>query len=149
MKITSSAFTDNSKIPSKYTCDGTNNNPPLTIADVPQGTKSLVLIVDDPDAPNAPNGAWHHWSVFNIPPTVTHIDESSIPTGALEGVTDFQKPGYGGPCPPSGTHHYFFRLSALDIMLPLQQGATLQEINDQMKGHILDQAELIGLYSRS
>lgn len=145
MKITSSAFTHNSKIPAKYTCDGENINPPLKFVDVPNNTKSLVLIVDDPDAPSK---TWLHWVVYNISPDVTEVEENSVPEDGIEGVTDFGKPGYGGPCPPSGTHRYFFKLYALDTILDLPQNATKQMVEEKMDEHIIEEAELIGLYSR-
>ena len=145
MKITSSVFTHNSKILSKYTCDGENVNPPLQFLDVPKNAKSLVLIVDDPDAPSK---TWVHWVVYNIDPKTTKVDENSIPQDSIEGMTDFGKPGYGGPCPPSGVHRYFFKLYALDTILDLPQNATKQMVEQKMQGHIIDQTELIGLYSR-
>ena len=145
MKLTSSAFSHNQKIPSLYTCDGQNINPALTVSEVPRYTQSLVLIVDDPDAPA---GTWTHWTVWDIDPNFAEIAEDSIPDGAIEGKTDFGKPGYGGPCPPSDTHRYFFRLYALDTTLSLSASATVQDLQRLMKGHILEKAELVGLYSR-
>lgn len=145
MIITSPSFQDNGSIPSKYTCDGENVNPPLVIKDVPSGTKSLTLIVDDPDAPR---GTWVHWIVWNIDPQTTQISERSVPAQASEGQTDFGKPGYGGPCPPSGTHRYFFKVYALDTTLDLSLQADKAELEKAMEGHVLDKAELIGLYSR-
>lgn len=145
MKITSSAFSNNTKIPAKYTCDGENINPSLSFLDVPESTKSLVLIVDDPDAPSK---TWVHWVVYNINPDVTEIEKDSVPEDSIEGITDFGKPGYGGPCPPSGTHRYFLKLYALDTILDLPQNATKQMVEDKMEKHIIDKAELIGLYSR-
>ena len=144
MKITSLAFEHNSKIPSIYTCDGKNVNPPLEFIDIPENSKSLVLIVDDPDAPSK---IWVHWVVYNINPKATKVDEISIPQDGIEGITDFGKPGYGGPCPHSGTHHYFFKLYALDITLDLQN-ADKKMVEEKMQGHIIDQVELIGLYGR-
>jgi Raf kinase inhibitor-like YbhB/YbcL family protein len=145
MKIESPAFENNQSILSKYTCDGENISPPLKINDVPEGTKSLVLIVDDPDAPV---GTWVHWTVWNINPQTKEIPEGVEPEGAVEGLTDFGSPGYGGPCPPSGKHRYFFKLYALDILLSLDSSAETKDIEEAMEGHILDKAELIGLYSR-
>lgn len=145
MKLTSSAFSHNQKIPSLYTCDGQNINPPLSVSEVPRYAQSLVLIVDDPDAPA---GTWTHWTVWDIDPAVAEIHEGSLPDGAIEGITDFGKVGFGGPCPPSGTHRYFFRLYALDITLSLSSKATIQDLQRLMKGHILEKAELVGLYSR-
>lgn len=145
MMIASSAFKGNKKIPSKYTCDRENVNPPLQFLYVPKDVKSLVLIVDDPDAMAK---TWVHWIVYNINPDVSGIEENSIPEGGIEGTTDFGKPGYGGPCPPSGTHRYFFKLYALNIVLDLPGGATKQMVEEKIQNHIIDQAELIGLYSR-
>jgi len=143
MKITSIAFSHNEKIPQKYTCDGEDINPPLEITEIPAEAKSLALIVDDPDAPV---GTWVHWIVFNIPADVSNIGEDRVP--GKQGINDFKKENYGGPCPPSGTHRYFFKAYALDQKLELQEGATKQELLDAMKRHILEQSELIGLYSR-
>ncbi|MCD6500585.1 YbhB/YbcL family Raf kinase inhibitor-like protein [bacterium] len=145
MKIESSAFKENQSIPEKYTCDGENVNPLLKISEVPEAAKSLVLIVDDPDAPM---GTWVHWTVWNVSSKTTEIPENSVPEGAIEGMTDFGKPGYGGPCPPSGTHRYFFKLYALDTTLGLSSSAKKVDLEKAMEGHILDKAELIGLYSR-
>ena len=144
MKITSPAFENNQNIPAGYTCDGKNVNPPLQITDVPAGAKSLALIMDDPDSPT---GTWDHWIVFNIPPHVTQIPEDSEPEG-VQGRTSFQELGYGGPCPGSGEHRYFFKLYALDRQLDLKEGATKAEVERAMEGHILEQAELMGQYSR-
>ena len=145
MKLESPAFLNNQNIPAKYTCDGENISPPLKILDVPEGAKSLALIVDDPDASS---GSWLHWMLWNISPTTTQIAEVSIPEGAVEGLTDFGKTGYGGPCPPSNTHRYFFKLFALDTMLELSDSAKLQELEQAMQEHIIEQAELIGFYAR-
>lgn len=146
MKIESGAFANNSPIPAKYTCDGANINPPLKIADVGSNALSLVLIVDDPDAPG---GTWVHWVVWNIAAAKTaEIAEGSVPTGAVEGVTSFGKPGYGGPCPPSSTHRYFFKLYALDTKLSLDADSDKAQVEAAMAGHILARSELIGLYSR-
>lgn len=143
MKIESPSFKNNEMIPSKYTCDAENINPPITISGISQDAKSLVLIVDDPDAPAK---TWVHWTVWNIDPKTTEILENSVPQDAVEGVTDFGTPGYGGPCPPSGTHRYFFKLYALDTTLDLSSSATVEDIQEAMEGHILDSVELIGLY---
>jgi len=145
MKIESPQFSQNGRIPSKYTCDGEDINPPLKISDVPKSAKSLVLIVDDPDAPM---GTWVHWTVWNISPETREIQENSVPEGAVEGITSFGKKGYGGPCPPSGTHRYFFKLYALDTLLNLDSSAEVKDIEQAIEGHILEKAELIGLYQR-
>lgn len=143
LRIESSAFGENEKIPAKFTCDADNINPQLEISGVPQETASLVLIVDDPDAPG---GTWVHWTIWNIDPSTTGISENSVPSGAVEGVTDFGVPGYGGPCPPSGTHRYFFKLFALDTTLDLDSSATAADIETAIQGHALDSVELVGLY---
>ena len=145
MKLTSPVFENNQLIPSKYACDGEDINPPLQISEVPEGAKSLVLIVDDPDAPM---GTWDHWIVWNIDPDTGKIEEDSVPEGAVEGLNDFRKHSYGGPCPPSGTHRYFFKLYALDTQLELDDSSRKKDVERAMKGHILDTAELIGLYQR-
>jgi Raf kinase inhibitor-like YbhB/YbcL family protein len=145
MNLTSSAFAPNANIPAKYTYDEDNVNPPLTIKDVPTEAKSMALIMDDPDAPM---GTWLHWTIWNINPATTEITENSVPTGATEGITDFGSTGYGGPCPPSGTHRYFFKLYALDTEISLPSDAKLKELEQAIAGHILDQAELIGLYTK-
>lgn len=145
MQISSPSFKNNQSIPSKFTCTGENINPALEFADVPQQTRSLVLIVDDPDAPV---GTWVHWVVFNILPSIIRIGENTKPAVGTEGITSFGKPGYGGPCPPSGTHRYFFKLYALDKMLDIRQTADKKAVEVAMQGHILSQAQLIGLYSK-
>ncbi|OGY26813.1 MAG: hypothetical protein A2864_02320 [Candidatus Woykebacteria bacterium RIFCSPHIGHO2_01_FULL_39_12] len=145
MKLTSPVFGNNGNIPAKYTCDGEDINPPLSIADIPQGAKSLCLIVDDPDAPA---GDWVHWTLWNIAPHTNKIEENSAPVEAVEGTTDFGKTGWGGPCPPSGTHRYQFKLYALDTNFPLPSSSRKNEIERAIEGHILDQSLLIGLYQR-
>jgi hypothetical protein len=140
--ITSSAFENNKLIPRKYTCDGEDVNPPLGIEEVPEGTKSLVLIVDDPDASM---GTWDHWIVWDIPST-NKIGENTVP--GVEGLNSFRKHSYGGPCPPSGTHRYFFKVYALDTKLSLNAGSKKGDVENAMKGHILASGELVGLYSR-
>jgi len=142
LRVTSPAFKSNSLIPEKYTCDGDDVNPALLIEDLPEKVKSLALIVDDPDAPR---GTWVHWVVWNIPP-VKEIRENSVP--GIEGINDFQKHSYGGPCPPSGTHRYFFKVYALDKSLELSQNARKKDVEKAMDGHILAKGEIIGLYSR-
>ena len=145
MKISSSAFEHNTSIPSQYTCDGQDVSPPLGIRDIPENTQSLALIVDDPDAPG---GTFVHWVVWNIPFDVTAIAENTVPAQAVQGKSDFGREDYGGPCPPSGSHRYFFRLYALDTKLDLPQGSDKTDVEQAMEGHILDKAELIGLYQR-
>lgn len=145
MIIESSTFKNGTEIPSKYTCDEEGINPPLVFRDVPKEAKSLALIVDDPDAPR---GTWDHWVLWNISPQTTEIQENSTPAGAITGENSWPKNAYGGPCPPSGSHRYFFKLYALDSMINLAPGATKQEVIDVMQGHILAEAELIGRYQR-
>ena len=145
MKLTSPAFQQNGHIPSEYTCDGSDLSPPLIISDVPANAKSLVLISDDPDAPV---GTWDHWVVFNISPSTKEIKKGAEPQG-IPGKNSWGRTGYGGPCPPSGTHRYFFKLYALDTMLSLPSGSGKNQIEAAMHGHILAKAELMGLYKRT
>lgn len=144
MKLTS-VFEHNGKIPSDYTCDGYDLAPVLTISGVPRDAQELVLIVDDPDATI---GTFVHWLVYNISPTTTIIDNKNLPADAKQGMTDFGRAGWGGPCPPSGTHRYFFKLYALDKKLELPVGIKKSELEKAINGHIIEQAELIGLYKR-
>lgn len=146
MKITSPSFAHNQNIPPKYTCDGENINPPLQFSDIPVDAKSLVLISDDPDAPI---GTWVHWTIWNIDPETTEIAENNVPAGAIEGTTSFGETGYGGPCPPSGVHRYFFKLYALDTELDLPTSAKKEDLEKAIQQHILASAEVIGLYTRS
>jgi Raf kinase inhibitor-like YbhB/YbcL family protein len=141
--VSSPAFENNKLIPSKYTCDGDNVSPPLTIEGVPDETKSLVLIVDDPDCPT---GTWDHWVVWNIQPT-SRIEENNVP--GTEGVNDFKRHAYGGPCPPWGTHRYFFKVYALDIKLDLSPNSRKKDVEKAMQNRMLAKGELIGLYRRS
>ena len=143
MKITSPNFKDNELIPKKFTCEGEDVNPALIIEGIPEEAKSLALIVDDPDAPM---GTWVHWVVYDIP-VVDRIEENSIP--GKQGINDFGKRDYGGPCPPSGTHRYFFKIYALDEMLNLKEGVSKRELERIIQGHILEKAELIGLYKKA
>jgi Raf kinase inhibitor-like YbhB/YbcL family protein len=143
--ITSSAFADNASIPPEYTADGRNVNPPLAIGGVPEGTVSLALIMDDPDAPR---GTWDHWIMWNIPPNTAAIPADSVPAGAIQGANGWGRRDYGGPSPPSGTHRYFFKLYALDSALELKPGANKAELERAMEGHIIAQTTLVGLYSR-
>jgi len=145
MKISSPAFANNSYIPQKYTCDGQDINPSLEIKEVPEEAVSLVLIVDDPDVAR---GTFLHWLVFNIEQTVSLIKENEAPKGGIQGLNDFGKENYGGPCPPSGTHRYFFKVYALDKNLDLEAGSDLKKVDKEMKDHILGEAQLIGLYQR-
>lgn len=143
LSLTSSAFSANGPIPRKYTCDGSDINPSLEIASIPTKAKSLALVVVDPDAPG---GTWVHWIVCNIP--ITHkIEEHSVP--GIEGVNDFGRVDYGGPCPPDGKHRYFFKMYALDQILELEEGFTLDELNEAMHSHILGYGELMGVYTRN
>jgi Raf kinase inhibitor-like YbhB/YbcL family protein len=142
LSVTSSSFGSSQLIPKKYTCDGEDVNPPLSVGGVPEGTKSLVLVVDDPDAPM---GIWVHWIVWNIPPT-DRIEENTVP--GVEGLNDFGRHSYGGPCPPSGTHRYFFKLYALDTKLSLSSNSRKKDVENATKGHALAKGELIGLYNR-
>ena len=145
MRIWSPAFEHNGFIPEKYTCDGENINPPLFIEDVPQKAKSLVLIVDDPDAPL---GTFTHWVLFNIPPETFEIKEGEVPANALQGLNDFGNLNYGGPCPPSGVHRYFFNLYALDEVLKLKEGVKRKILESEMEPFIIAQAVLMGRYKR-
>jgi len=140
--ITSQAFDNNSKIPKRYTCDGDDINPPLEIKGIPKEAKSLVLIVDDPDAPR---GTWEHWNVWNIP-IKNKIEENTIP--GIEGINDFGKHSYRGPCPPYGVHRYFFKIYALDKKLSIHVHSRKKEVAKAMSNHIIAKGELIGLYSR-
>ena len=144
ISITSSSFQAGGDIPAKFTCDGTNVSPALQIGGVPNEAKSLVLIVDDPDAPR---GLFTHWIVWNIDPKTTRMAENSAPTAGVQGTNDFGKRNYGGPCPPSGTHRYFFKIFALDIKLELKPSARRAELDAAMRGHVLAQGELMGRYS--
>ena len=144
MKITSHAFENNDMIPSEYTCDGSDVSPPLVISEVPQKAQSLAIIMDDPDAPM---GTFTHWLVWNIPPQKTQFAKGEkIPF--LQGKTSFGAQSYGGPCPPGGTHRYFFKLYALDLVLNLKAGSSKADLEKAMIGHILAEAHLIGKYSR-
>ena len=144
ISITSSSFQAGGDIPAKFTCDGTNVSPALQIGGVPNEAKSLVLIVDDPDAPR---GLFTHWIIWNIDPKTTRVAENSAPAAGVQGTNDFGKRNYGGPCPPSGTHRYFFKIFALDIKLELKPSARRAELDAAMRGHVLAQGELMGRYS--
>lgn len=152
MTITSSAFVHNGEIPTRYTCEGEDVSPPLSWSGVPAGTKSLVLIVDDPDAPDpaAPKMTWVHFVLYNLPPTATGLPEAvkTLPAGTREGLNDWKRTGWGGPCPPIGRHRYFFKLYALDTVLSDLGAATKARLEEAMKGHILARAELVGTYQK-
>jgi Raf kinase inhibitor-like YbhB/YbcL family protein len=151
-QLTSTAFGAGQPIPARYTCTGQDISPPLSWTDPPQGTRSLALILDDPDAPS---GTFVHWVIFNLPPTSRALYESispkqtELPDGSRQGSSSSKRTGYGGPCPPSGTHRYFFRLYALDTMLDLPAGATKDQVLKAAQGHIVAQAELMGTYAKT
>jgi Raf kinase inhibitor-like YbhB/YbcL family protein len=144
ISITSPFFHAGGDIPAKFTCNGTNVSPELQISSVPNEAKSVVLIVDDPDAPR---GLFTHWIVWNIDPKTTRVAENSAPTAGVQGTSDFGKRNYGGPCPPSGTHRYFFKIFALDTKLELKPSARRAELDAAMRGHVLAQGELMARYS--
>jgi hypothetical protein len=144
LTLSSPAFEHGKPIPARYTCDGEDINPPLLISQVPSTCKTLALIVDDPDAPA---GTWSHWLVWNIDPATSLLPEGSVPDGSVQGMTDFRRSGYGGPCPPSGVHRYFFRLFALDRRLTLGPDTTRQSLLSALKGHVVMQTELMGTYA--
>jgi Raf kinase inhibitor-like YbhB/YbcL family protein len=144
MELTS-VFEDGGRIPEKYTCDGDDVNPPLEINDIPEKTKSMVLIVEDPDASSK---IWVHWVVWNIPPGTEVIEEDSSPEGAIQGLNDFGKKGYMGPCPPSGIHRYRFKIYALDKTLSLASLSEKKDVEKAMSSHIISQTVLTGVYSR-
>ncbi len=145
MKISSPAFKDGESIPVKYTCDGENVNPELIFEEVPVGTVSLLLIVDDPDAAA---GDWLHWSMWNIDGDTTRLAENDAPMGAVEGATDFGEPGWGGPCPQDGEHRYRFKLYALDVRLELDVMADKMKIAKEIEGQVIDKTTLTGKYKR-
>lgn len=153
--IRSSAFQADSAIPLKYTCEGEDLSPPLEWSHLPEGTKSLALIVDDPDAPDpkAPTRTYVHWVLYNIPTTANRLQEAvtskDLPTGTQEGMNDWHRTGYGGPCPPIGEHRYFFKLYALDSLLPELSQPTKSQLEKAMEGKILAQAQLMGTYIKN
>ena len=155
LTITSSAFAANGAIPARYTCDGEDVSPPLAWSDLPEGTQSLALIVDDPDAPDpeAPKMTWVHWVLYNIPPTGGGLPEDvqpgDLPAGTREGLNDWKRTGYGGPCPPVGRHRYFHKLFALDVVLADLGEPTKAQLEAAMEGHILARGELVGTYERA
>ena len=150
MNITSSAFAHNEPIPRLYTCQGRDLSPPLAWSGVPATAKSLVLIVDDPDAPDPahPRTTWVHWLLYNLPPTCAALPEAAktLPAGTLEGINDWKRTGYGGPCPPIGRHRYFFKLYALDSVLPDLRFPTKAVLEEAMRGHVIAETQLIGSY---
>jgi Raf kinase inhibitor-like YbhB/YbcL family protein len=155
LAITSTAFTHDGSIPRQFTCQGADISPPLQWSGVPPGAKSLVLIVDDPDAPDpeAPKMTWVHWLLYNIPPETRGLAEDEVkqgvPAGALPGLNDWKRTGYGGPCPPIGRHRYFHRLYALDALLPDLKRPTKAQLLAAAKGHVLAEAQLVGTYEKS
>ena len=153
LKITSPAFADGAAIPRKYTCQGEDLSPPLNFSGVPQGARSLVLIVDDPDAPDpkAPKMTYVHWVLFDLPPDTTEIVEGmvALPPGTKSGLNDWKRTGYGGPCPPIGRHRYFFKLYALDARLEGLSAATKADVVAAMQGHVLAEAQLVGTYQKA
>ncbi|MBN1142294.1 MAG: YbhB/YbcL family Raf kinase inhibitor-like protein [Deltaproteobacteria bacterium] len=155
LTLGSTAFANGGGIPSRYTCEGKDLSPPLAWSGIPAGAKSLVLIVDDPDAPDpkAPRMTWVHWVLFNIPPETPGLpegaDRSGLPAGTEEGVNDWHRLGYGGPCPPVGRHRYFHKLYALDVVLQGLGKPSKAKLEAAMKGHIIAQAELVGTYQKT
>lgn len=150
MKLTSQAFKDQGIIPSKYTCEGMNINPPLEFSEVPIEAKSLVLIMDDPDVPSEvrPDRMYDHWVLFNIPPAIRNLEEGAKLPPGIQGKNTAGKSQYTGPCPPDREHRYFFKLYALDVELPLPMGSTKKEVERAMKKHILSECTLIGRYEK-
>jgi Raf kinase inhibitor-like YbhB/YbcL family protein len=153
LTLSSPVFSQNGEIPKSFTCDGTDVSPPLEWSGIPPQTKSLVLIIDDPDAPDPehPLTTWVHWVVYNLPPSATGLNEGvrrqELPLGTLEGENDWKQIGYGGPCPPTGRHRYFHKLYALDKMLPDLKSPTKKQVEEAMEGHIIDSVELVGTYA--
>lgn len=154
MELISPTFSPNESIPVRFTCQGEDVSPPLQWSNIPKKAKSLTLIVDDPDAPDprAPKMTWVHWILYNIPPYCDHLGEdlqsNHLPEGAIQGLNDWQNRCYGGPCPPIGRHRYFFKLYALDTVLPDLGGVTKADMENAMKGHILAKAELVGTFEK-
>ena len=155
LTLRSSGFNNEASIPKKYTCDGVDISPPLIWDDVPESAQSLVLIVDDPDAPDpsAPRMTWVHWVLYNIPVDANGLSEDvsslALPPGTEQGINDWKKTGYGGPCPPIGRHRYFFKLYVLDTLLRSMYKPTKAQIETAMQGHVIAAAELMGIYERS
>ncbi|MCU7842732.1 MAG: YbhB/YbcL family Raf kinase inhibitor-like protein [Candidatus Thiodiazotropha sp. (ex Monitilora ramsayi)] len=155
MTLTSTAFAEGGVIPIKYTCEGDDISPPLQWHGVPDHTQSLVLIVDDPDAPdpNAPKMTWVHWVLYNLPPNTLELSEAistaDLPIGTGEGVNDWKRTGYNGPCPPIGSHRYYHKLYALDIMLDDLRTPTKAEVENAMASHVIEQAVILGTYEKT
>ena len=155
LSLTSPGFSHGGEMPKRYTCEGADVSPPLAWSEVPEGTKSLVLVVDDPDAPDpkAPRMTWVHWVLYNLPPTASALPEGvaaeALPVGTEQGLNDWKRPGYGGPCPPIGRHRYFHKLYALDTVLTGLGSATKRRLLEAMEGHVLAQAELVGTYEKT
>ena len=153
LRISSPAFTDGGEIPASFTCEGRDLSPELLFEGVPEGTQSLALIVDDPDAPDpaAPKMTWVHWVLFDLPPDTSKLPEgvTALPGGTREGLNDWKRTGYGGPCPPIGRHRYFFKLYALDAKLPHLEQPTKAKLLQAMEGHILADAQIIGTYRKA
>lgn len=153
--LTSTAFTNNGEIPAHYTCQGEDTAPPLAWQGIPAETRSLVLIVDDPDAPDpvSPRMTWVHWVLYNLPPDSAGLPEGvkadGLPSGTQEGINDWDRGGYGGPCPPLGRHRYFHKLYALDTTLPVMDRPTKADVVTAMAGHVIAEAELVGTYQKS
>lgn len=145
MTIKCPEFAEMETIPDKFSCRGDNINPSLEFKGVPDNAESLVLILDDPDAPG---GTFDHWIIWNIDPSTTEIEEDSVPSGAIQGINSFGRYSYGGPCPPSGTHRYFFKLYALDTTLNISSDTPKEVLIEQMEDHIIDHSELVGLFSK-
>ena len=154
LRLSSSAFADNGEIPARFTCEGHDASPPLLWSGAPGQTKSFALIVDDPDAPDpsAPRGTWVHWVLYNLPPTASSLAEGvpadQLPAGTLQGVNDWKRTGYGGPCPPVGRHRYFHKLFALDVVLPDLHEPSKARLEQAMSGHVVEQAQIVGTYQR-
>jgi hypothetical protein len=154
LTLTSPAFTQGGGIPARHTCEGADVSPALAWSNVPHNAKSLVLIVDDPDAPDpaAPRMTWVHWVLYNLPPSASGLPEGvgrdALPKGTVEGLTDYKRTGWGGPCPPIGRHRYFFKLYALDVLLATTPRQTKAQVERAMAGHVVAQAELVGTYEK-
>jgi len=154
MNLDAASFPQHGEIPARHTCEGHDISPELFWTDIPEGTKSLALIMDDPDAPDpaAPKRTWVHWVLYNIPPDATGLSEGiqpqDLPPGTLQGTNDWQRTGYGGPCPPIGNHRYFHKLYALDTVLPDLKHPTKAKLEEAMQGHVIAYSELIGRYQK-